>query len=94
MASKVTQRGSMLTVTEYEVRHIDQDGEATDVEHFDSVAEATSRAFRIVERGESAASAVEKHVSVYPAHLSDKPSVYTEVATFGDESAIKAWRGE
>jgi hypothetical protein len=93
MASKVSKNGARLTVTEYEVRHIDIDGDATDVENFDTVAEANKRAFDIVDKGEAVASVVEKHVSVYPAHLADEPSVYTEVAIFGDQSAIAAWRG-
>jgi hypothetical protein len=73
-----------LITTEYEVRELDQYGDAIDVSHFRSRATAMDFAKRL----QCVACIVEKHVKRYPAHLFRLPDSYATLATFGDKVAL------
>lgn len=100
--TRVSKGGNRIVMTEWEVRDIDEHGDAQSVDHFSTKDKALAAAQEKVKRlplrapltggGEQviAALVVEKHVSRRPAHLSRDPDVYTTVATFGSAEALRA----
>lgn len=88
MPSKVTCGGSVLWVTEFELREIDEHGDAIDVNHYETareaIADAAVKAAQHPERGW----VVEKHRSRHPAR--GYADSYTTLATFGDAAALAA----
>ena len=93
MSEKISKDGNRVTITEFECREIDQYGDAQNVDHFDTKAEAIVAAERYIAGG-GVAAAVEKHVSRYPMFLCANPSVYKTVATFGSKKALELWGAE
>jgi hypothetical protein len=82
-----------LKLTEYELRHINADGDAFDVHHGDTQEEALRYGALGDHNGETVALVLEKHVSYHPAwHTPDgqDPDTYTLIATFGDANALRA----
>lgn len=95
---KLLRGGSVLRVTEYEVRGINANGDALDVEHHETEAQALEAASRVL-RGEAVAWVIERHISYRPAHMAPRdkePDAYTQIATGGDRAALIAggWVGE
>ena len=84
----------MIPRIEYEARTIDTFGDAVDIWHFASNAEAVMVAERLMARAgvEYVAVAVERHD--WRKHEAGKVcESYTTVATFGDPAAIALWEG-
>jgi hypothetical protein len=89
----------MKTLTEYEVREINMFGDAIDVNHYDSEAEAMAFALRVsrwlpgpevVAEYRAVAIAVEKHTSLANrVQGRTGRSTYVLLATFGDPGALK-----
>lgn len=90
MKDKISHGGSAITVTEYEVRDIDEYGDAQDVNHYGSKREAMEAANKSLATG-SKAVAVEKHISRRPAFLFDEPDTFTTIAVMGDKAALDLW---
>ncbi len=82
--------GTMKTTqeTEYEVRTINVDGDAMDVNHYGTKTGALEDAAKYELLGEVKAIVVEKHTSYYP--FGQRPDDYTILFTRGDEAALKA----
>lgn len=87
MSTRIIKDGHATVTTEYEVRAIDQHGDAQDVRHYESQGEALAAAPAVL-GGEVTAWVVEKHVSREPAHLFAEPSRYTTIATGGSREAL------
>ena len=87
---RISHGGSGITVTEYEVRNLDEFGDAQDVIHFPSKAEALDCAARFVANGASAA-VVEKHTSRRPACLFADPDTFAVVAALGNTESLELW---
>jgi hypothetical protein len=87
MSTRIIKGGYATVTTEYEVRGLDQYGDAQDVRHYESQGEALAAAPAVL-GGEITAWAVEKHVSREPAHLFADPSRYTTIATGGSREAL------
>lgn len=95
MKAKLLKNGSVVRVTEHELRLINQDGDAVDVLHCSSLEEAL-RGAKLELKGEVVAAVVELHVSYRPAHLApDDADIYTTLAVLGDPAALEAggWEG-
>lgn len=97
MPEKVWKDGNRVTITEYEVRWLDANGEPIEVEHFETPEEAIKEVEKADFKQESEchsepilAAVVEKHVSKWPSHRFKDPNIYTTIFTKGDESALKA----
>lgn len=75
---------------EYEVRWLDEYGDAQIVDHYPTKKEALSVARGRFPQGIKAV-AVEKHVSKRPAYMYGMPDVFTTIAVFGDKSALELW---
>lgn len=90
MKDKISHGGSAVTITEYEVRDIDEFGDAQNVDHYSSKVEAMAAAKLLMDTG-SKAVAVELHVSKRPSFLFKEPTKYTMVAVMGDIAALEAW---
>jgi hypothetical protein len=90
MKTRVTHNGSAITMTEFEVREIDEHGDAQDVNHYNDASSALIAAQRLISTG-VAAVVVERHTSRHPAHLFGTPDTYALIARFGNRSALKAW---
>jgi hypothetical protein len=89
MKDKISHGGSAITMTEYEVREIDEFGDCQSVDHYPSKREA-------LEAGKQAllaskAVAIEKHTSRRPVHLFNEPDRFTTIAVMGDKSALELW---
>ena len=96
MKDKISHGGSAITVTEYEVRHIDEYGDAQDVNHYENKRAAMDAAKKSLDAGYKAV-VVEKHISRRPAFLFAEPDTFTTVAVMGDKAALELWgwnRGE
>jgi len=80
---------------EYETRELNRDGDAVDVNHYATEAQAAKRARELVEAGAPAA-VVEYHETRYASARSDRHEKYTEVVAYGEEAVIKAfgWEGK
>lgn len=89
MPERVSKDGNRVTITQFEVRELNADGDAIDVSHYETKTEALAAALRLIESG-SLAVGVEKHVSRHPAHLAAEPDTYTTLAVFGDRDALEA----
>ena len=87
MPTKVYKDKTRCAVTEYEVRTINEDGDAEDVEHFETEIEARKAAAEIIETS-AVAVAIEKHTSKRPHFLFAEPDVYKTIATFGSTLAL------
>lgn len=85
MNQRISKDGNRVTMTEWEVRTLDQYGDALDVTHWPN--EAMARAYVVTLA--SSAWVIEKHTSRRPAHLFANPDVYVTVAKGGDESALR-----
>jgi hypothetical protein len=79
-----------LTVREYELRLIDENGDAQDVHYSDNPDELRRWATDFISSGEYPAAVIEYHVSRYPAHLFNDPDTYETIETIGDASALNA----
>lgn len=80
----------MAKQVEYEVRPLDQNGDAVDVWHYDTEREALKGAESATEY---AAIVVERHD--WRKHdAGDVCASYTVVRTFGDQSVVALWAGE
>ena len=90
MKDKISHGGNVVTIAEYEVRDIDEFGDAQNVDHYPSKALALLAARQSIAAG-SKAVAVELHVSKRPAFLFKNPNKYTMVAVMGDIAALEAW---
>jgi hypothetical protein len=90
MKDRITHGGSAITVTEYEVRDIDEYGDAQDVNHYENKREAIDAAKKALTAGTKAV-AVEKHISRRPAFLFAEPDTFTTIAVMGDKSALELW---
>lgn len=73
---------------EFDVREIDQYGDAQNVSHFDSLQEAKAEAADVLV-GEIVASVVEHHVGVCCDECGIRDDEYETVATAGDEKALR-----
>ncbi len=79
-----------MRLTEYEVREINADGDAVNVNHYATEAEAINDAERlaaVLPVDEAVAVVVEKHASTHP-HT--KPDRFETLATYGDPAALAA----
>ena len=74
---------------EFEVRRLDEHGDAFDVDHYATAKEALAVALRDWLSREQAAVVVERH----DWRIADPDRAYTEFALFGDTTAIERWRG-
>jgi len=98
MSRAILQRGSVVRETEFETRGINQDGDAVDVDHYDSAPEAIARGAEMLGTddglgGRISAWVVERHVSYHPAHLAPRgrePDEYTTIDSGGDVAALRA----
>ena len=81
---RVTHGGSRATLVEFEVRALDRYGDAQDVTHWATLAEA--RAYVLTLRCE--AWVVEKHTSRSPAFLYAEADTYVKLASGGSRSAL------
>lgn len=86
MAQKTIMGGSVLRVTEYEVRLIDEYGDATDVEHYETKGEAIAAAAEHLTSVQAVV--VERHISYHPSRYGEDR--YTTVHTAGSEAALRA----
>jgi hypothetical protein len=82
--------GCRSSLTEYEVREIDQYGDCQDIDHHDTQAEAMQRAKAKIAAGVLAV-AVERHISRRPAHMFGEPDTFTTLAVMGDKAALELW---
>lgn len=78
-----------MTITEYQVREIDADGDAIDVQSFDAETAAVEHASHVAARG-AVAVVVEKHIARYPAWAHETPDTYRTISTQGDPEALRA----
>jgi len=90
MKDKVSHGGSAITIREYEVRDIDEFGDAQDINHYGSKAEAMAAAARLLSDGAAKAIVVELHTSKRPAFLFKNPTTYKRIAEMGDRDALLA----
>lgn len=89
MKDRISHNGSAITVTEYEVRDIDEYGDAQDVNHFDSKCEAMDATRRFMADGVKAV-VVQKHISRRPTFLFAEPDTYIFIAAMGDNASLEA----
>jgi predicted small metal-binding protein len=85
MKTKKLYCGSVSKTCEYEVRELDEDGEALDVNHFDSKREAMDHMKRIESR--AVAIVVEKVTKYFPARFGDDK--YERIAFIGNQDALR-----
>jgi hypothetical protein len=95
MHTKISKDKNRLTVTEYDVRPIDENGDVIDPVPCRSFAEARAVAEEIEKFGKHggvsvAALVIEKHVARYPAHLFAEGDTYTLLEARGNRSALVA----
>jgi hypothetical protein len=91
MPQRITHDGSGVTITEFDLRYLNADGESVDVDHFETKLEAIRAARKYAFGEEVVALVVEKHVSKHPAHWHDQPRAYTTVLELGNADALAAW---
>ena len=89
MPQKVSKDGNRVVIVEYEVREVDEFGDAIDTDHYETETEALQAAEKSRWSEEAAAVVVEKHTSRRPSRLYDKPDTYETVHTSGDEQALR-----
>jgi hypothetical protein len=87
MPSKISKDGNRVTTIEWEVREIDQYGDAVDVNHFETLKEAELFARDLAKR--VTAVVIEQHVSKRPAHLFGSPDTYSIVWFDGSQDALR-----
>ena len=85
--TKTMKDGCRTVTTEFEVRELDQHGDAIDVDCYETKQEAMVFAERLVKRG-AAAVIVEKHTSRAPACYWRTPDTYKTLAMLGDAAVI------
>jgi hypothetical protein len=85
--TKTMKDGCRIVTTEFEVRELDQHGDALDVCHYETKQEALADAKQLIERG-AAAVIVEKHTSRAPACYWKTPDTYKTLAMLGDAALI------
>lgn len=90
MSERVSKNGNRVTVTEYEVREINIDGDAINVDHHDTKSAALKQAdaYHFAPGGVVVAVVVEKHVSKYPHH--GEPDQFTTLYSNGSRDALVA----
>lgn len=88
MKSKITHGGTGIVTREYEVRGIDQYGDAVEVFHFDTLRKARAAVAGVLETYPAAA--IELATKKQPMHLFKNPVQFQTVATFGDKAALEA----
>ena len=79
--------GCRTVTTEFEVRELNANGDALNVDHYDTKGEALAAADRLLKRG-VAAVVVEKHISRAPACYWKTSDTYKTVAMLGDAAVI------
>jgi len=89
MKSTISHGGAAITAREYEVRFIDECGDAQEVDHYDNKKQAVTAAKDYLNSNAKAA-VLELHVSRRPSHLFGSPDTFTIIATFGDVAALRA----
>lgn len=87
MSQRIFKDGCRCVITSFEVRTLDQHGDADNVDHYESKEAALQEAKRAIKAGVVAV-VVEKHVTGMPAHMFADPSTYVGIATFGDRLAL------
>jgi hypothetical protein len=87
MPTTISKDGNRCTTIEWEVREIDQYGDAQDINHFESFEEAKPFADDLTKR--VPAVVIERHVSKRPAHLFGDPDTYSTVWTAGNQDALR-----
>lgn len=85
---KILKDKNRMISTEYEVREINADGDAIDVNHYDTLEEAKIYANSLMQTHGAIAVVIEKHISKRPAHMFADPDVYESVLTLGDKGAL------
>lgn len=90
MTTKLWKDKNRMTITQYEVREIDEYGDALHVNLFDSESKALDEARKLLANGVIAV-AIEKHVSKYPAFRFSDPETFTTIAVMGDKAALELW---
>ena len=90
MKDRISKDGNRIISTEYEVRDIDEYGDAQDVNHYGCNREAMDAAKKSIAAG-SKAVAVEKHIARRPAFLFPEPDTFTTLAVMGDKAALELW---
>jgi hypothetical protein len=85
--TKTMKDGCRTVTTEFEVRELDQRGDAIDVDCYETKQEAMAFAERLIKRG-AAAVIVEKHTSRAPACYWRTPDTYKTLAMLGDAAVI------
>lgn len=73
---------------EFDVREIDQHGDAQNVSHFDSLDDARTEAEDVL-TAEIVATVIEHHVGVCCEECGIRDDEYETVATAGDETALR-----
>ena len=88
---KRNRQWATVTQSEYEIREINTDGDAYNVDHFATKEDALSVAqARLASDPNTVAVVVEHCTSHYDEHGDRREADYTTVATFGDEAALLA----
>lgn len=93
MKTKISRNGSAITTTEYEVRDIDEYGDAQDVNHFDNRKDAMTAAAKLMAQGARAV-VIEQHTRRSPAHMFAEPDSYKTIAVMGDKASLALWGHE
>lgn len=88
MPKHVWKDGNRCTITEFDVREIDAEGDVVDVNSYDTETEAVRTAHKRLQ--EATAVVVEKCVRHFPAHRFAKHVEYTTIYIGGDIAALKA----
>jgi hypothetical protein len=89
MPEQVSKDNSRVTITEYDVREIDEYGDCQDVNSYPTLEDAKRAVVGIDMTGEIRAAVIEKHISKRPAYLYSNPDTYKTVARYGDKDALE-----
>jgi hypothetical protein len=94
MPTRIFKDGCRMVVTEYEVRTLDVNGDAINIDGYETSSKALAVAKKITLDETVKAVVVEKHVRKYPAQMFRVPDVYTTLGTFGSPEALNngAWQ--
>ncbi len=88
MPEKISKNKNRVIIVEFEVRDIDEFGDSTGTEFFETEAEAVR--FALAYRGAATATVIEEHISRRPSFLYAEPDSYTIVFTAGSRDALQA----